>query len=198
MTHTDRRPALFAAYEQAAEIVAAVEAGDLRRPTPCPAYDVAGLVDHLVGAGHRAVSLGRGDTPSGAEFPHVELADAPHQLRRAGKEAQAAWSGDGPLDATIEMPWGEVYSGRTLVDMYLAELATHAWDLAQATGQLQRLDDRLASDALEGARDMLRPEYRNAMGEGNPFGPEVQAPPDATAWESLAAFMGRDARPVSG
>jgi hypothetical protein len=33
------------------------------------------------------------------------------------------------------MPWGEVYNGSTLVDMYLAELATHAWDLAISTGQ---------------------------------------------------------------
>ena len=32
------------------------------------------------------------------------------------------------------MPWGEEYTGATLVDMYLAELAAHAWDLARATG----------------------------------------------------------------
>ena len=40
------------------------------------------------------------------------------------------------------MPWGEDYLGTTLVNMYLAELAAHAWDLAFATGQL----DRLAAD----------------------------------------------------
>ena len=38
------------------------------------------------------------------------------------------------------MPWGEEYTGAPLVDMYLAELAAHAWDLARATGQLDRLD----------------------------------------------------------
>ena len=37
------------------------------------------------------------------------------------------------------MPWGEEYTGATLVDMYLAELAAHAWDLARATGQLGKL-----------------------------------------------------------
>ena len=30
------------------------------------------------------------------------------------------------------MPWGEEYTGAALVDMYLAELAAHAWDLARA------------------------------------------------------------------
>ena len=38
------------------------------------------------------------------------------------------------------MPWGEEYTGATLVDMYLAELTAHAWDLARATGQIDKLD----------------------------------------------------------
>ena len=41
-------------------------------------------------------------------------------------------------------PWGEEYTGATLVDMYLAELAAHAWDLARATGQTGKLDPSLA------------------------------------------------------
>jgi len=70
-------------------------------------------------------------------------------------------------------PWAETYTGSTLVDMYLAELATHTWDLAVATDQRDRLDDALAAAALDAARDMLKPEYRNAMGTGSPFGSEV-------------------------
>ncbi|MHB8328593.1 MAG: TIGR03086 family metal-binding protein, partial [Acidimicrobiales bacterium] len=194
MTSPDRRPALFQAFEHAADVVAGVEPGQLGLPSACPEYDVAALVDHLVGAGHRAVALGRGETPTGDEFPHVELADAPEQLRRAGKEAQAAWSDDARLAATITMPWGETYTGSTLVDMYLAELATHAWDLAAATDQLSALHTELAVTALDGARSMLKPEYRNLMGDGSPFGTEVQAPVEATAWERLAAFMGRQPR----
>ena len=48
------------------------------------------------------------------------------------------------------MPWGEEYTGATLVDMYLAELAAHAWDLARATGQTDKLDPSVALPALEG------------------------------------------------
>ncbi|MHB8669059.1 MAG: TIGR03086 family metal-binding protein [Acidimicrobiales bacterium] len=195
MPRPDRRPALFQAYEHAAEIVAGVEPGRLGRPTACPEYDVAALVDHLVGAAHRAAALGRGETPTGEEFPHVELDDAAEQLRQAGKEAQAGWSDDARLAATVTMPWGEIYTGETLVDMYLAELATHTWDLAAATGQLGRLDADLAATALDGAHAMLKPEYRNLMAEGSPFGSEVQAPGDASTWERLAAFMGRQPRP---
>ncbi len=196
MTTPDRRPALYLAYQQAAEIAAGVDEAQLVEPTPCPDYDVAALVDHLVGASWRAAALGRGEAPGGGEFPHVELADAPDQLGRAGKDAEAAWSDDARLSATVPMPWGETYTGATLVDMYLAEIAAHSWDLAVATGQLQRLDDGLARTALDGARAMLKPEYRNVMGPGNPYGSEVEPPADATVVEQFAAFMGRPPRPA--
>jgi hypothetical protein len=92
------------------------------------------------------------------------------------------------------MPWGEEYSGVTLVNMYLAELAAHAWDLASITGQLDRLDPFLAVSALDGARAMIKPEYRDMVAKGSPFGAEIPPPPDADGWERLAAFMGRDPR----
>lgn len=191
MTGTDRRSAFFTAYDHAASMVERVEPSQLRGPTPCPDYDVATLVDHLVGAGERAVALGRGERPSGVEFPHVELAGAPEQLRRAGEQARRAWAADSSLDAKVEMPWGETYDGATLVDMYLAELAAHTWDLAFATGNLEHLDDRLAPTALDGARAMLKPQYRNLQAPGSPFGSEVEPPAGAGAWERFAAFMGR-------
>lgn len=195
-TSPDRRPAFLAAYRHAADIVAGVDPSLLGRPTPCPDYDVATLVSHLVGAGHRAAALGRDEpSPSGEEFPQVELSDAPGELRSAGKEAAAAWSDDARLQASVVMPWGEVYSGATVVDMYLSELATHTWDLALATGQLERLDRDLAGTALEGATAMMKPEYRDLIAPGSPFGPEVPAPEGATSWERLAAFMGRSPAP---
>jgi len=192
-TSTDRRPALASAYEHAARVVDGIRSDQLAGPTPCPDYDVAALIDHLVGAGWRAVDLGRdpGVTPTGEEFPHVELTDAPRQLRQAGAEAAEVWSDDDRLASTTTMPWGETYTGATLVDMYLCELVAHGWDLAVATGQAQRCDEDLAAAALAGARAGLRPEYRDMMGVGNPFGAEQPAPDGAATLERFAAFMGR-------
>ena len=195
MADPDRRTPLLAAYENAAVIVSGITADQVTLPTPCPGYDVAGLIDHLVEAAHRAAALGRGQTPpAGDVSPHLELADAPVQLRRAAGEAAQAWGDDSRLSSSFTMPWGEEYSGATLVNMYLAELATHAWDLALATGQLDRLDPSLAVPALDGARAMITPEYRDRVAPGSPFGAEVPPPPGATAWERLAAFTGRDPR----
>src|ERR1700723_3239227 len=162
MVSHDRRSQLLASYENAAVIVSGIDVVDLGRPTPCRNYDVAGLVDHIVEAGHRAAALGRGQAPPpGDVSPHVELTDAPGQLRHAAEAAAQAWGDDSSLSLRYTMPWGEEYTGATLVDMYLAELAAHAWDLARATGPLDKLDPSLASPALEGARAMIKPGYRN-------------------------------------
>ena len=194
MAHDDRRPEFVRSYAHAAHIVSGIRPPQLNGPTPCPDYDVDRLIDHLVGAAWRAAEMGRGTTPGPDEFPSIELSDAPDQLRQAGKEAEAAWADDARLESTVTMPWGETYDGSTLVNMYLAEIAAHSWDLAQATGQLDRLDPEVAPGALAGARAMLKPEYRDAMGKGNPFGAEVEAPADASDWERFAAFMGRTPR----
>ncbi len=194
MTATDHRLELSRNYELAADLAAGVKPDQLTLATPCPELDVAALIDHLVGAGWRVVALARGEGAAGEGFPHVELPAAADELRRAGKEAGSAWADDTRLSATTTMPWGETYDGRTVVDMYLAELAAHSWDLAFATGQLDRLDPGLAAPALAAARSTIRPEYRDAMGPGNPFGAELPAPADATDWERFAAFMGRRPR----
>ena len=193
MTDSDRRRALLDSYENAAVIVSGIVANELGHPTPCPKYDVAGLIDHLVDAGQRAAALGRGQAPPpGDESPHVELSDAPGQLRSAAEQAAQAWGENSSLSLRCTMPWGEEYSGATLVDMYLAELAAHAWDLARATGQIHKLEPSLALPALEGARAMIKPQYRNMVEPGAPFGAEVYPGPGADDWERLAAFMGRD------
>ena len=198
MADSDRRRTLLECYENAAVIAAGIEADELGHPTPCPKYDVAGLIDHLVEAGHRAAALGRGQAPPpGDESPHVELSEAPGRLRSAAEEAAQTW-GDSSLSLRYTMPWGEEYTGATVVDMYVAELAAHAWDLARATGQLDKLDPCLALPALEGARAMIKPQYRNMVEPGAPFGPEVSPAPGADDWERLAAFMGRDPRTTLG
>ena len=100
MADSDRRSTLLDSYENAAVIVSGIDADELGHPTPCPKYDVAGLIDHLVEAGHRAAALGRGQAPPpGDESPHVELSDAPGQLRSAAEEAAQAWGDDSSLSS---------------------------------------------------------------------------------------------------
>jgi uncharacterized protein (TIGR03086 family) len=65
---------------------------------------------------------------------------------------------------------------------------THGWDLARATGQPGDFPDDVAERALARSRRRLtaRPE-----GPGAPFAAEVPVPPDASAVDRLAGFLGR-------
>jgi uncharacterized protein (TIGR03086 family) len=189
----DLRPQLYAAYDQATAVSAAVRPDQLAGPTPCRAMDVAALLDHLVFAARRAAGLGRGESPATeGPAPHLDLADVPPAVEAAGADARAAWADDAALTRKIEMPWGETYPGAALVGIYLIELATHSWDVGRATGNTELLDEQLATAALACAQAGIKPEYRTP--EGDPFGPEIEAPLDATAGERLAAFMGRQPR----
>ena len=67
------------------------------------------------------------------------------------------------------MPWGEEYTGAALVDMYLAELAAHAWDLARATGQVDKLDPSLAWPASRGGTGHDQAQYRNIAAARSPL-----------------------------
>lgn len=193
MADLDGRSALLDAYENAAVIVSGIAAEQLRSPTPCPGYDVAAMIDHLVEAGRRAAALGRGEVPPpGDASAHIELSDAPGRLRAARAAAARAWAQDPSLALPVRMPWGEVYAGITLVSMYVAELAVHTWDLAKATGQIDRLNPSLAKPALQGAVAMIKPGYRNMVAPGVPYGTAVEPAVDATDWERLVCFMGRD------
>ncbi|MGH9304770.1 MAG: TIGR03086 family metal-binding protein [Acidimicrobiales bacterium] len=189
----DLRPELASSYEQAAAVVSAVQPGQLGSPTPCRKMDVSALIDHLVFAARRGAGLGRGETPAaGATAPHLELSEATGLLGEARVDAKTAWADDASLERSITMPWGETYPGAALAGMYFGELATHSWDLAFATGNTSLLDDKLGAAALSCMQASIAPEHRTP--EGEPFGPEVEAPDDATAWERLAAFMGRQPR----
>jgi uncharacterized protein (TIGR03086 family) len=195
MATPDRRRALLDAYENAAVIVSGIRPDQVGNATPCSGYDVAGLIDHVVEAGHRAAALGHGQAPpSGDASPHVEVTEAPGRLRNSARDAAAAWADDIRLVATTTMPWGVQYTGAALIDMYLLELAVHAWDLAWATGQLDRLDPTLAAPALSAARAFIRQEFRDMVGPGAPFAAEVPPPTGADDWERFVAFTGRDPR----
>ena len=173
-------------------IVSGIDADELGHPTPCPKYDVAGLIDHLVEAGHRAAALGRGQAPPpGDESPRVELSDASGQLRSAAEEAAHAWGDNSSLSLRYTMPWGEEYTGTTLVDMYLAELATHAWAWpgppdSRPAGPFPRL---AGTRGGTGHYQTSVPQHGRAW---SPFRGGGLPAPGADDWERLAAFMGRN------
>lgn len=152
---------------------------DLTGSTPCAGWDVRALLEHVVG-GMRRMSGGtvEGDVLGG---------DPKAAFKAASQQLLGMWQKPGALEQTYQTPLGE-QPGPRFAGIQTMEYAAHSWDLAKATGQMDKLDQPLASILLPIARQAL-PE--GARGEGRPFAAEVTPAAGASPYDQFAAFLGR-------
>ncbi len=178
--------ALFeAAAAQTDRVVAAVRPDQLADPTPCADWRVRDVINHLV-TGNLLFAA----TVAGTERPdrsRDHLGDDPLGAFRASvSQLSEAFAKHDVLSGTYATPVGEG-PGAQLVQMRLAELIVHGWDIAKATGQSTDFDPALVAVARRG--------YEHApvlpRGEGKPFREAKPEPAGATDADRLAAFLGR-------
>jgi uncharacterized protein (TIGR03086 family) len=197
---SDPLSVLVRAIGQAGDAVAGVKPDQAELPTPCRSWNVRQLVEHLIHDMEQFIktaSGGKADWSAPAASSSSSAAEAAEswvQAYQSRADALTAAWGAAELTGTTELPGlGEV-PARTPVDMQVAELAVHAWDLATATGQSIDLDPEVAEVGLAMMRANLAPQFRGTEAEGKSFGPEVDPGPDAGPYERLVAFAGRDPR----
>jgi uncharacterized protein (TIGR03086 family) len=180
---------LARALDQTGAIIARVRPEQASLPTPCRAWDVHALVNHVVQDVRMFTT-----TVGGSEWDRSEADVIGDDWTAAYTEAAnallAAWRREGALEEMVRLPLGEV-SAAWRLDQQIADLVVHAWDIARATGQPTDLDPELGQASLAWARQNLRPEFRGDEGRAA-FGPEVPVPADAPLHDRLAAFFGRN------
>ncbi len=144
---------LTPAAQRLADLVAGVSDGQLAGPTPCPAYTVGDLVEHVGGLARAFRAAAEKDLAS----PYVNGAPAGDAAR-----LEEGWRDRIPADlAALARAWADpdAWTGMTRIANMDApaeavgvtvadELVVHGWDVARATGQPVR--DR-AGDAGRGA-----------------------------------------------
>lgn len=171
----------------AAGVLANVTADQLDKATPCANWSVADLIDHLVGAQHWARS-----GMEGMEMSETGEGSAQGDFRAifadAAARSLAAFEVDGALAKTVNPGFGDMPAA-ALMGMATTDTFQHAWDLATATGQDNKLDAELASQLLDASRASIQPAFRSE--DGAIFGPEQPAPEGADPATQLAAFLGR-------
>jgi uncharacterized protein (TIGR03086 family) len=106
-------------------------------------------------------------------------------LKTATARAMAAFEQPGVLEKIVKLPFGEMPAGIAL-NIAIFDVATHACDIAKATGQLVK-DEELMEQALAIGKQMIGPELRVP----GVFGPEQPCPDDASVTQRLFAFSGR-------
>jgi uncharacterized protein (TIGR03086 family) len=161
----------------------------LTNPTPCPAYTLGDLLDHVhglsIGLAGAAAKTTSGESPGGAgdaaRLPGDWRTRIPVELDALVEAWRdpAAWEGvtyAGP----VELPGG--IAGLIALD----ELVVHGWDVARSTGQTYEPDAR----SLEACLPLLSDD--SPREEGGPFGTPVPVPADAPLLDRLIGLSGRD------
>ena len=206
-TSTDTRLAFHAALDTATPVIAGVRPDQLDDPTPCGGMDVRHLVAHLVFVAERVASMGRGVHPMDGPIEDAarEADDLVPAWEAARADVLAVWADEALLDREIVLPWTTT-TGRATMALYAAELTTHTWDLARATGQAPTWDDDALAVSLDAMRQELPVADRTEMWAAaatqmpptiewrDPFANAVAVADDAPAIEALVAWCGRDPR----
>jgi uncharacterized protein (TIGR03086 family) len=180
---------LTRALDQTGAVIGAIGQDQAEQATPCPEWDVRTLVRHLVGQDLRNFMISaRGETADWQAPPDELGADWPSEFEERARALLEVWRA-ADLNRMVTAPGGAEAPLRSRADHQIAELAVHSWDLVRATGAPVSLDPALAEHALAWSRAMLRPEFR---GSDKAFGVEVPVPEDASAYDRLVGWFGRD------
>lgn len=174
------------AAAHAGRLVAELSPEDWGRPTPCAAWTVRELVEHLVDENQWMAPLLAGHDLTEAERLLVE---APADLQLAFEEASGAAAtalSTYGISGSVHTSEGVVSASEYLWQMF-ADHLVHTWDLAAATGRPDDLDPVLVELCARWFAEE-EAEWRAAGVIGEP----VPVPATADPQTRLLARFGRD------
>ncbi|MFD3521095.1 TIGR03086 family metal-binding protein [Streptomyces sp. NPDC058653] len=169
--------------------VHAVRADQWDAPTPCSAWSVRDLVNHLTSEQlwvPPLVSGGRTVAQVGRAFDGDVLGDDPVAAwDRAAAGARAAFGERGAPERMVRLSYGP-----TRVDAYCSQMVldavVHTWDLSRGIGG----DERLPGPLVDFALREVEP-YADGLSASGLFDDPLELPPDADAQTRLLAMVGR-------
>jgi uncharacterized protein (TIGR03086 family) len=191
---TDRLPALAVYQRASAELdplVRRVERQQWELPTPCEAWTVRDLVNHLVAENRWVPPLLAGLTIDevGEQLNGDLLGDDPVRAWTAALDnARRAATADGATVRTVHLSFGDV-PGEEYLRQVGADHLVHGWDLAVALGADSRLDPELVT-AVDAWFADQEAGYRLA----GAVGPRLELAAGADAQAKLLARFGRKGR----
>src|SRR6266542_2620477 len=186
------------AAREVARLLDGVTDDQLADPTPCPDYPVAALLDHLMGlslaftwAARKTTAAEGGSNESGPGRATAEHLDPDWRtvLPKRLRELAEAWRDPAAWEGMTEAG-GVTMPAEGMGAVALDELVLHSWDLARATGQAFRCDPASAAAVLAFTSASAQPEL--APSRKGLFGPVVDVPGDAAAFDRALGFAGRD------
>lgn len=178
---------LFAdALDLVSEQVEATSDQEWEAASPCEGWRAIDVLSHVTGTVQKAVTAMSGGDYASTPAEAASEVDTTEAIARwkesAARAADAVLTAD--LDRVVPSPRGELPL-RQALELPVADLAVHAWDIAVSTGRDLELSEELRAHV--GGMTRAMPE----ASRGDAFGPAVEAPPGASATDELMAFLGR-------
>jgi uncharacterized protein (TIGR03086 family) len=184
----DTQEQLEAILPSLADIARHITPDQMGNPSPCAAFDVRGVMSHMIGGAGFFAAQFRGEPVPTPPAPGTDLTgdDPAATFVAAMDDLLAATRAPGAYERTVVAPFGEV-PGAMVARFLTLDGMVHAYDLATATGQSYSPPDDLVAEVLAFAEQAIAPEMR----DGDTFAAAVTAPADASTLEQLVAFTGR-------
>lgn len=166
-------------------------------PTPCAAWNVRQLVNHMARGNLNYVRLVAGGTR--AEFSQLRDVDALGDdpvggYVRSVRLCVAAFRQPGALDRVVDYPLGAITGAQALA-VRTTDATIHTWDLAQALGVDDMLDPDLIAWITAGLAEIYAGLAETPVATDTThrfFGaPEGTLTPDASEQDRLLHRMGR-------
>jgi uncharacterized protein (TIGR03086 family) len=165
-------------------LIAGLTPDDRETRTPCDEWNVHELVEHICSGTHGIAGGLAGQAPP-EEMPDF-MAEGPANAWAEAYNHLTSVATPEVLTALHQMPFGEV-PGEAAVSVIVADQVTHAWDLAQATGQEFAPSEELAQFALTTWQPLVPAEGR----AGGSFKAAIDISDGAPALDRLVAYTGR-------
>ena len=194
MTEPDDAVDLGPAARRLADLVCNVADGALDGPTPCPAYSLGDLIEHVGGLALAFAAAARKERSA-----YTEMTGA-GDASRLGTGWRERIRGD--LTA-LAQAWAEpaAWAGMTrvagddspaeVVGLVLAdELAVHGWDVARASGQPYACEPDILAAALKFLGMFASPDA--PAGPEVAFGPALILLDEAPLLDRVVGMSGRD------
>jgi len=166
---------------RAVAVAGAVRPDQLDLPTPCSAWTVQDLLDHLVGGTRYLGAALRGEEPSAPSGATAE------EFRAGVQDCLDGLAEPGVLERTCTSPLGFDWTALEATAGTFMDVLIHTWDLATATNQPADLDPELVDACVA----MFLPDMPQRGRAAGLVGPEVPVGDDSTPQQRLLAAMGR-------
>ena len=161
-------------------VVEEIDRSQFELPTPCDAWNVRQVLEHMIGGNRR---IAGNPPPPGEDVIGDDLTAA---YAASAASAAATFEADRGLDRTFSLSFGEV-PGRVAVLARSTDQLAHAWDLAKAVGMSTDLSPPMYTTGLE----LLQLRFATIGRNPATYADETKPRDGATAADRFAAFAGR-------